>query len=230
MPDKVLFWDFDGTLAYSNYLWSGSILRVLRRLSPGYPLSLAQVRPVMRTGFTWHTPDEDYSTLLGDAWWAHMTRRFREVYRELGVPPEVGERAAALVREEILNPAHYQLYDDAEATLTLAMERGWRNYLLSNNYPELEAVARQLGLGDYFDGYVVSALVGYDKPRREIFDHALALAGRPAHRLMVGDNPEADVRGAAGVSMDAALVHTPAPEGCLCRYNFARLSEMSAIL
>ena len=58
---------------------------------------------------------------------------------------------------------------------------------------------------------VVSGQIGWDKPRPEIFAHGMALAGPGARCLMVGDNPVADIQGAQGAGLDAALVHRLQP-------------------
>lgn len=66
---KVLFWDFDGTLVYSNHLWSGSVYRVLKHNMPENQTSFDRVRAFMRTGFPWHTPDCDFTRCLDGLWW-----------------------------------------------------------------------------------------------------------------------------------------------------------------
>ncbi len=77
---------------------------------------------------------------------------------------------------------------------------------------ELEAA----GLLDLFPTCRVAAVdIGYIKPHRKIFEHALALLDiRPDEAVFVGDNPEADVSGAQGVGMYGVLRvnNTDAPE------------------
>ncbi|HWC10219.1 MAG TPA: HAD family hydrolase [Acidimicrobiales bacterium] len=69
--------------------------------------------------------------------------------------------------------------------------------------PELE----QLGIGPFFDPVVISSEVGVRKPGREIFQQALAAAGvHPSATLHVGDDPGADVGGAAAVGMRTCLL------------------------
>jgi putative hydrolase of the HAD superfamily len=62
---------------------------------------------------------------------------------------------------------------------------------------------RAFKLLDWFPQCRISAAdVGYIKPHRAIFDHALEmLALEPHEALYVGDNLEADIRGAQGVGM-----------------------------
>ncbi len=52
--NKVLFWDFDGTLAYSRSLWNNALLRALRKREPESALVIDDIRPYMSKGFPWH--------------------------------------------------------------------------------------------------------------------------------------------------------------------------------
>lgn len=206
----VIFWDFDGTLAYSKSLWTNAVLTALQRCAPDADATFDQLRPLMRSGYPWDVPDPAYKPLTGPDWWDFMERRFVQVYRAAGLPEQVARQAAPTVRGEILRIEHYHLFDDTITALEQCRSAGRRNILLSNNYPELEAIMAQLGLLPYFESLVVSGVVGWDKPRPQIFEHALQLAGPGARCLMVGDNPVADVEGAKRCGIPAALVHRPA--------------------
>ena len=61
----------------------------------------------------------------------------------------------------------------------------------------------------FFTEVVSSARIGYEKPRPEIFRHALraAIPGRPV--WMIGDNPNADCLPAVDLGIHAILVRTP---------------------
>jgi HAD superfamily hydrolase (TIGR01509 family) len=63
-----------------------------------------------------------------------------------------------------------------------------------------------LGLYEYFDALTISCEVGYLKPRKEIFEHALEQIGvEPDQALHVGDLFRADVVGATACGMNACL-------------------------
>ena len=102
----------------------------------------------------------------------------------------------------------YTVYDDTTDVLSYYIQQGYRNYLLTNNYPEIVDTMKRLGLDRYFTDYIVSSHVGYEKPRAELFRHALAKAGQPDICYMVGDNPIADIQGAHAAGIPAILVHT----------------------
>ena len=92
------------------------------------------------------------------------------------------------------------------AVLEKAKEKGHTNIILSNNFPELEVITDALGITKFFDKLIVSGLVGYDKPRKEIFD--IAKSFYPGEDfVMIGDNPVADIVGGKAAGMTTVLVH-----------------------
>jgi putative hydrolase of the HAD superfamily len=98
-------------------------------------------------------------------------------------------------------------YPESEAVLEELRGLGIPLYVVSNWDVALPEVLGSLGWLDYFDGVVISAVVGSEKPDGGIFREALKVAGvRPDRAVHVGNDPEADVRGAAGAGIDAVLV------------------------
>ena len=118
-----------------------------------------------------------------------------------------------------------RLMKGAKKTLEGLRERGARLYMLSNaqscfTVPEL----RSLGLLDgVFDGIFLSSDFGMKKPAAAFFSAALEQAGLSADEvLMIGNDPAADICGAASVGMESRYIHTwqspprgmPMPESC----------------
>ena len=88
---------------------------------------------------------------------------------------------------------------------------------------------------ELFDAVVVSDEVGWRKPRRDIFDAALARLGvRPEESLFVGDRADMDVLGAQRLGMDAAWINRdvePLPPGVAPpTYEIRDLGELASIL
>jgi FMN phosphatase YigB (HAD superfamily) len=78
--------------------------------------------------------------------------------------------------------------------------------LISNVYTDLEVfdVLNRYGLYDFFDSMVLSCIVGFRKPRSEIFKFALNLLHvNPDEAVMVGDDYNADIMGALNIGMKA---------------------------
>lgn len=204
--DMVVFWDFDGTLVHSGPLWSSNVYKALKGTDPNTQVLFEDVRKHMAYGFTWHTPDNGHRALIGDKWWNFMNRHFHSTYIKLGVDVGAARIAAGKVRSIIKEKGNYVLYDDALEVLSRLKKSGVKNILPSNNYPELEEVLGKLGLTEYLNGIIVSALEGYDKPRAELFE--IAKDGFPAAKyFMIGDSVSADVIGGKDAGMTTVFVH-----------------------
>lgn len=204
---KVFCWDFHGTLTYANSLWRDCIFDILKAVVPNCTDELCQtVRDGMWGKYPWDMPEQDDPSCRGEAWWACMEQCFYEGCTASGISSALAKKAASMFRPTIKEPSRYTLYEDALPTLREMRARGAKNVLLSNNYPDLDEVADMLGLSPCFDGMVISGKVGYNKPRREIFD--LAKQKYPdAEFFMIGDNPTADILGGKQNGMKTILVH-----------------------
>lgn len=222
----IIFWDFDGTLCYSNPLWSKSVYKALKEVDCNTKIDFNDIRKCMAFGFTWHTPDNDYSDLIGEKWWNLTVNKITDDYLSLGVPENIARRAAASVPVIIKNPDNYTLYDDTVYALQKSVEFGNKNVILSNNYPDLSDVVNALGLSQYFDSIIVSANVGYDKPRTELFDYAKSKYPNDDY-IMVGDNISADISGGKNAGMKTVLVHRGFCENA--DYCFDSLSDIYSL-
>jgi putative hydrolase of the HAD superfamily len=225
--NKALFWDFDGTLVNSPHLWSTSLLRALRDAWPGCLCTLNDVRPHLRSGFPWHTPDQDHSCMTGEAWWETMYRHFEKVCLELGANDAAAARASRSVRDVLLLPENYVLYEDTLPVLQRCREMGFSQYIVSNNHPDLRKVLSDLHLTPWFSDVIVSGEIGFDKPRKEIFECALQRAGYPDICFMIGDNPVADGEGSEKANIPPLLVHCKEP---CCHPAFETLSEAAGFI
>ncbi len=74
-------------------------------------------------------------------------------------------------------------------------------------------------------GYILSASVGYEKPRKEIYEYAIAKAGNPEIKYMIGDNPITDYQGGLEAGMTPILVHRT-ENGKRCCENLTGLFSM----
>lgn len=94
----------------------------------------------------------------------------------------------------------------AEA-LSELKQAGLRLVVVSNSDGSIESALRDRQLRGFFDAVVDSSVVGFEKPDRRIFEHALERVGAdPLGTLHVGDLYPADVLGARGAGIHAALV------------------------
>lgn len=121
---KVFCWDFDGTLAFSKSLWTGSVFDALKAVEPQIEDNFYhEIQAYMHFGFPWHTPDIDYTFCLGDKWWEFMEKHFCESYMKCGIAPKIAETAAKKVRSIIKQKSRYTLYEDvADALRIISMK------------------------------------------------------------------------------------------------------------
>lgn len=77
-------------------------------------------------------------------------------------------------------------------------------YILSNGFKELQAhKMRTAGLDKYFKRLILSDDIGINKPRPELFIHAMQVTGSTTEEsIMIGDMFDTDIAGAAGVGME----------------------------
>ena len=134
---------------------------------------------------------------------ASLRRRSAEAMRPvLGVDAD-GEA----LTEALMAALRFRAYPDVSPALRALRADGMRLIVVSNWDASLQERLAETGLAELVDGAVASAVLGSAKPEREIFDHALALAGVPARAAVhVGDSPEADVAGALAAGLRAVLV------------------------
>ncbi|MBQ8228184.1 MAG: HAD-IA family hydrolase [Clostridia bacterium] len=202
----ILCWDFDGTIALSHHLWSSSVKKAIDLVVPDNNINFLDIRKCMETGFSWHTPETAYPERTGDKWWKRMNKHFYKSYIYLGVSEPLAKTASEKVKEIILTPENYIIYETAIKTLQKAKELGHTNVILSNNFPELEQLMNSIGIAHYFDSFTVSACIGYEKPRKEIFEKAKEpYSGEKFY--MIGDSVKADIIGGKNAGMKTILVH-----------------------
>ncbi|MGH2458440.1 MAG: HAD family hydrolase [Chloroflexota bacterium] len=227
---KTIFWDFDGTLGYRPEGWAGSLLALLKGQAPDCAVTIADLRPLLQEGFTWHTPEIAHPELGDpDAYWRRLEPVFVDAYARNGVDRQTAERLAPRMRDRLADPATYRLYDDTLPVLRALSERSWRHQIITNHVPEFPTVLEALGLMALIEQVTNSGNVGYEKPHPEIYIYRLALAaaGHPADRWMIGDNVAADVLGAERVGIPGILVRHQDGRARRCAAN---LQEAMAII
>lgn len=209
---KAIFWDSDGTLLYGNESFKSSLIKAFEKL--GYSLEDVEARDFMRSVCSWYIPDKDHSDKSGEEWWNDLLREIYMFCEGYGICKSDIVSICNSFRENVIT-FEYKSYSDAKNVLHHFKEKGYENYIISNNFPELGKVFERLGLDTEISGYVLSASVGYEKPRKEIYEYAMRKAGNPEIRYMIGDNPVTDYQGGLEAGMTSILVHNMVP-GMIC--------------
>jgi HAD superfamily hydrolase (TIGR01509 family) len=116
------------------------------------------------------------------------------------------------------------------------LARRYRLGIVSNFTGNLQPCLEELGLARLFASVSDSGVVGWAKPDRRIFGHALtALGASPQRAWMVGDNFEADIRAAAALGMRTCWLAppdraTPPADGRVPTARIGRLPEIAGVL
>jgi putative hydrolase of the HAD superfamily len=84
-----------------------------------------------------------------------------------------------------------ETFPDVIPTLAELKRRNVRLAVVSDAWPNLPELHDELGFGDYFEGYAISAELGCTKPDPRMYHHASALLGvDPEQCVFVDDVPE----------------------------------------
>ena len=157
--------------------------------------------------------------------------RFRETLKRFNIDDlAVAKTIASLYTER--SPYQTALFPDAEEVLVYLADR-YQLHIITNGFEEIQTIKiTQSGLEKYFKHIFISEQVGHQKPNKEIFQHAMEMAGTIAEEsLMTGDNMQTDIQGAKSVGMDQCFFN---PNKIRHRdkatYEIASLRELKAFL
>lgn len=226
MVKKALFWDFDGTLILPNESFLDALQHALKPFN--YSVNPETIRIFLRSACPWYHPEKSYTDTTGVNWWDHFFESFEGFYMEHSIADSDREKINQLFKEYILNDKNYTVYPDADMVLHQCHGMGYKNYILTNNFPELAVIAKRIGLSKHIDDYIISTNIGFEKPRPELFQYALRIANVPDICYMIGDNPVADIQGGKQMGMKTIFVHKG-----ICSeadYNCDDLKEIPALL
>ena len=121
---------------------------------------------------------------------------------ELGLEAPVEVLTGVAERRISFNP-----YPESEGVMRELRAMGLPLYAVSNWDVELSKVLDDLGWTGYFDGVVVSAVLGVEKPEGEIFEEALRVSGVERDRVVhVGNDTVTDIKGASEAGLDTVFV------------------------
>jgi putative hydrolase of the HAD superfamily len=208
-----LLWDFDGTLARRDGMWSGALSDAIRRYCPDRRISAASIRPHLTAGFPWHTPEREHKhTRSSEAWWGTLRPTFERAITALGIEdPTVTTKIAEAVAEEYLDVRAWRVADGANSILNTLHAAGWRHVIVSNHVPELSNLLENLKLSEHFEHVFCSALLGVEKPNPAFLRRVLADLGSPHRSWLIGDSVHADIVAACDAQIPSILVGSKHP-------------------
>jgi len=193
MPERrAIFFDVGNTLLFPNRA------RMLAPLTAERHPTLEQWQTLER-----RTKKEfDQGMLTGRVdhgfWWTFYTH----LLEQLGEDNRVRDRLV----ENTQNSANWdQIPPGTRAALDRIAQR-FRIAVISNADGGIERILSRCGIADCFGSITDSGIIGFEKPRAEIFHAALrSVNARPEESLYVGDVYSVDYVGASNAGMQALL-------------------------
>jgi putative hydrolase of the HAD superfamily len=142
-------------------------------------------------------------------WWKRIVRRAFEGHTFSDFDAFFDDLFAGFA-----SPAWWVVFPDVEPTLARLRAAGLILGIISNFDGRAESILQGLGLESFFDSLTLSGRVGFAKPDRRIFEHALRRHGlEPEEALHAGDSSEEDVEGAQRAGMRGVLVQRAGGRG-----------------
>lgn len=226
--NKFIFWDFQDTLAHNDWMVSKALYKVIAENEASLDLQIEDFKKKPLKGFPWQDYTKEYLHLSNcEAWWKNAEDIFLNCYKEFNISEDKARIYAKMVREELIKPEEFTLFEDSIETLKYFKEIGYSNVILSNHIPELPNIVEQLGLSEYLLDCISSANVGYEKPNLKIYEYALKRHNYPKDVWMVGDSITSDVRGPQALGIKGILVRSEKVDGVLyCSENLLGLKEI----
>lgn len=202
---RAILFDFGGTLMYGRQDWTPLVAKADEALtdylrSNGMEVSLNTFPTEFRKRL-----DDYFKQREQDLLETTYTFVLRELLREKGYD-DVSSAVlrSALDRLFSVTQTNWALEEDATPTLQKLRVKGYNLGIISNagDDEDVQQLARRFGITEYFDFILTSASCSYRKPHPRIFELALSNWYCPPNEaVMVGDNLDADIRGAQEVGI-----------------------------
>ena len=138
-------------------------------------------------------------------------QRFRRVFHALEVPEasqpqDLGEvYLSRCPLKPHCMPHTYELLEYLKG-------KGYRLHIITNGFADVQAIKMESAkLNPYFESVVTSETCGHKKPSPGIFEYALGQVGAETKEsLMIGDNLDTDIAGAAAAQIDQVFYNPEA--------------------
>jgi putative hydrolase of the HAD superfamily len=123
-------------------------------------------------------------------------------FKEMGVDdPELARQVGEIYLHTA--PKKANLFPEVPETLEYLSGK-YALHILTNGFAEIQIQKiNNSGLQGFFTKLFMAEMVGYQKPDRRFFEYAIkSLHAHKSESLMIGDDPDADIAGAAHAGID----------------------------
>jgi HAD superfamily hydrolase (TIGR01662 family) len=237
---RSILFDFGGTLMHGRRNWSPIVAKADDALtsyirSKGMEVSLNTFSTEFRKRL-----DEYFKQREKDLLETTYTFVLRELLRDKGYDDVSSDFLRnALDALFSVTQENWALEEDAEPTLRTLRENGYNLGIVSNagDDTDVQQLAQGFGIAKYFDFILTSAACSYRKPHPRIFELALSnWYCPPEEAVMIGDNLDADIRGATEAGLYSIWISRRADTKMEDQVqvqpdaNISTLSELPAVL
>ena len=158
-------------------------------------------------------------------------KRFIDTLKNLNIE---NDKIAVQMGEDYIKKSPYKtgLFPNTTETLAYLKDKGYRMFLLTNGFLEVQRIKiKESKLDVFFEKMITSEEAGFQKPHRKIFEYALkSVNAKKDESIMIGDDIENDILGAKQFGIDTVffnekkLNHSIAPT-----FEIFDLSELKLI-
>ncbi|MFA6941758.1 MAG: HAD family hydrolase [Clostridiaceae bacterium] len=93
-----------------------------------------------------------------------------------------------IAKDLVYNPKKYEFFQDAESVISM-LSKEYKLGIVSDAWPSLNSVFESSGLRNYFSTFIISSMLGVNKPEGIMYQTALDELGvSPENTLFVDDN------------------------------------------
>ena len=207
---RAVIFDLGGTLMYERHTWHAitsqgdeALTRFL--IDQGMELNLSTFPVEFRRRLAQYFAQREQDLLE-----TSYTFVLLELLKDKGyanLPDDVIRKALDSLFS--ITQTNWVLEEDTIPTLKKLEKNGYRMGLISNagDDQDVQQLVRRFGIAPYFDFILTSAACSYRKPHPRIFELAIAnWYFLPSESVMVGDNLDADIRGAKNAGLYAVWI------------------------
>jgi putative hydrolase of the HAD superfamily len=204
---KAVIFDFGGTLAESDMQWDDYKIASVNLLARhGHQIEASQLYEAIKETIHYRlkTRRELGKELNPDEF-------FTKILSILEIPS-----SPSIIEEMIADFYNYYttVYPDCLPELLEELSQSYKIALLSNSWIDGPRISLEKHCySKWFDVMVCSYDIGIPKPDPRIYHHVLEKLGvQPDEAVMVGDNVEADMKGAESVGVTPVWIENTGPE------------------
>ena len=237
---RAVLFDFGGTLMYGQRNWVSVFGKADDKLTEYLRANGLDVHPHTFSLEFRRNLDTYFKQREKDLMETTYTFVLRELLKDKGYDAVTNDIIQnALKALFSITQENWKLEEDAIPTLKELKEKGYNLGIVSNagDDQDVQQLARNFGITDYFDFILTSAACSYRKPHPRIYEIALSnWYYHPQEAVMVGDNLFADIHGAQkadiyGIWISRRADHSmKIPESVQPNASISSLSELSSAL